>query len=77
MAITVGREEEFPTGVLSAERCLHLAERAMVSNVETFAKRLSELQPGWVIEPRSVPGHDHLDMLMYGARRVPEFAFAP
>lgn len=77
VTITVGREEEFPTDALSTERRAHLAERAMVSNVETFTKRLGELQPDWVIQSRIVPGHDHLDMLMHGARRVLEFAFAP
>lgn len=77
VTITVGREEEFPTDVLSAERRAHLTERAMVGNVEAFAKRLGELQPAWRIQSRIVPGHDHLDMLMHGARRVPEFAFAP
>ncbi|MBY0446214.1 MAG: hypothetical protein K2Q15_13500 [Burkholderiales bacterium] len=73
--ITVGKEEQWPSGEIDAATRLKLAERKMVQNAERFAQILQQ-QAGVAVEFQNLADHDHYDMLMHGARRVVEFAFA-
>lgn len=78
LMLTVGRDEQYPASFATEEAKKRLQGRAMVDNAEAVtgllrAAALKDLQ----IDAMVVPGHDHHDMLMHGARRVVEFAFAP
>jgi uncharacterized protein len=73
--ITVGKEEQWPSGEIEAATRLKLADRKMVQNAERFAQVLQQ-QAGVAVEFQSLADHDHYDMLLHGARRVVEFAFA-
>ncbi len=77
--VTVGLDEQYPASFASAEVAAKLAARTMVDNAELFAQRLSEYSDQTIFDVtfHGLPEHDHLDMLMHGARRVIEFAFAP
>lgn len=76
--ITVGIDEQYPERFASPEAQQRLLSRAMVDNTRQYAAllgaaKLDKLQ----LESQAVAGHDHHDMLLHGARRVVEFAFAP
>lgn len=75
--VTVGEDEQYPAKFASPAVQKKLQERTMVDNVLRFAElvRAREL-PQWQVQLARVPGHDHLDMLFHGARRVLAFAFA-
>jgi len=76
--ITVGIDEQYPATFASDAAKQRLQARTMVDNAERFAKILSDSgQAGLQVKYQSVAGHDHQDMLMHGARRVIDFAFAP
>lgn len=78
LVLTVGLEEQFPTVALPPERQKHLQERAMVDRIREFARVLKEGAPQTVqVSEQVLPAHDHHDMLLHGARRVVDFAFAP
>lgn len=74
--LTVGQEEQYPTATLPAERLAHLAQRAMVSRVGEAAALLAAANPQCSVTSLAAAEHDHFDMLMHGARRVLQFAFA-
>jgi uncharacterized protein len=76
--ITVGKNEQYPASFASAEEQTKLQTRTMVDNAENFAKQLKQQGPkNTEIQFQVLADHDHMDMLMHGARRVLEFAFAP
>ena len=76
--ITVGLDEQYPASFASAAVQKKLEARTMVDNAARFAKILAEPgQSGLQVKFESLPAHDHQDMLMHGARRVVDFAFAP
>ncbi len=76
--VTVGLDEQYPASFASAAVQKKLETRTMVDSAERFAQILTEAkQPGLQVQFQSLPAHDHHDMLMHGARRVIDFAFAP
>ncbi|MEC5385440.1 alpha/beta hydrolase-fold protein [Uliginosibacterium sp. H3] len=76
--ITVGMDEQYPEKFADEATKKRLQTRAMVDNVREFGRVLTEAKvPNLGFEFQSVAGHDHHDMLMHGARRVVDFAFAP
>lgn len=77
LMLTVGRDEQYPASFASEEAKKRLQARAMVDNAEAVAALLrTAALPALQFDAMIVPGHDHHDMLMHGARRVVEFAFA-
>lgn len=79
VTLTVGLDEQYPEQFISEAHQQHLQARAMVERARAFGQQLEAAAlPGLDLDFRVVPGHDHLDMLMHGARRVVEhFAFSP
>lgn len=78
LMVTVGLDEQYPQAFASAAVKEKLAARTMVDNAERFANQLKAADPTHLeVTFLGVPGHDHQDMLMHGARRVIDFAFAP
>ena len=77
VVISVGLDEQYPASFASAEVETKLGVRKMVDNAEQFARLLSGHSSNIDVNFLSLPAHDHHDMLMHGARRVLEFAFAP
>ncbi len=76
--ITVGMDEQYPERFATPELQQRLQARAMVDNTRQFARQLGDAKlAGLQLEAQSVAGHDHHDMLLHGARRVVDFAFAP
>jgi predicted alpha/beta superfamily hydrolase len=76
--VTVGQDEQYPPSFVSPAIKDKLAARTMVDNAANFAKQLQAADPVNVqVTFQSLPAHDHQDMLMQGARRVIDFAFAP
>ncbi|HSD36272.1 MAG TPA: alpha/beta hydrolase-fold protein [Rhodocyclaceae bacterium] len=76
--ITVGMDEQYPEKFADAATQKRLQARAMVDNVRAFGSQLNDAKvPNLSLTFQAVPGHDHHDMLMHGARRVVDFAFAP
>jgi predicted alpha/beta superfamily hydrolase len=76
--ITVGMDEQYPEKFSDDATKKRLQARAMVDNVRTFGNQLNDAKlPNLWLTFQAVPGHDHHDMLMHGARRVVDFAFAP
>lgn len=75
--LTVGEEEQYPTAPLPAARLEHLNQRAIVDHVRAAGGQLSAANPQAHITTTVARDHDHFDMLMHGARRVVDFAFAP
>lgn len=76
LTLTVGRDEQYPATFANEARKAHQQSRAMVDNVQAVMtllqqRHLADLQ----LEVKVVADHDHLDMLLHGARRVVEFAF--
>jgi predicted alpha/beta superfamily hydrolase len=78
--ITVGLDEQYPVSFSSPEVEAKLGARTMVDNAEQFARMLSDANGDesvtFDVSFHSLPAHDHHDMLMHGARRVLDFAFA-
>lgn len=78
LMVTVGLDEQYPQTFASAAVKDKLAARTMVDNAERFASLLKAADPAHLqVTFQSVSAHDHQDMLMHGARRVIDFAFAP
>jgi uncharacterized protein len=77
VVLTAGLEEQYPTSPLLAERLAHLKTRAVVDNVRQAAATLAHDNPGMTVDTVVAADRDHFDMLMHGARRVVDFAFAP
>lgn len=77
VVLSVGQEEQYPRIPVSAERQAHLNRRALVDHVQTAGQLLSEANPAIITKTITASDHDHFDMLMHGARRVINFAFAP
>lgn len=78
VVLTVGQDEQFPLAFDSAAHQDRLSTRAMVDNNTRLKTQLDRLGKDKVsVIQMVVPGHDHLDMLAHGARRVLGFAFAP
>lgn len=75
--LTVGEEEQYPTAPLPAARQEHLNQRAIVDHVRNAGSLLVTANPNARINTTVARDHDHFDMLMHGARRVVDFAFAP
>lgn len=76
--ITVGKNEQYPASFASAEEQAKLQSRTMVDNAEQFASVFKKEGPAGVeVQFQLLEDHDHMDMLMHGARRVLDFAFAP
>ncbi len=76
--ITVGLDEQYPASFASAALKKRLETRTMVDSAERFANLLDGAgQADLQAKFQSLPAHDHHDMLMHGARRVIDFAFAP
>ncbi|MEG0540435.1 MAG: hypothetical protein RR566_14145, partial [Comamonas sp.] len=75
--LTVGEEEQYPTAPLPAARQEHLNQRAIVDHVRNAGSQLVTANPNARITTTVARDHDHFDMLMHGARRVVDFAFAP
>lgn len=76
--ITVGKNEQYPANFNSAEEQAKLQTRTMVDNAERFATLLKQEGPaGTDVKFQRLADHDHMDMLMHGARRVLDFAFSP
>lgn len=76
--VTVGEDEQYPANFASPAVQKKLQERTMVDNALRFTQLLqAHALPGWQVQSGRVAGHDHLDMLFHGARRVLGFAFAP
>ncbi|SNR75863.1 hypothetical protein SAMN05192560_0921 [Methylobacillus rhizosphaerae] len=73
--ITVGSDEQYPASFSSEQEYKKLQERTMVDNAEQYAQALQA--QGLAVSFEKLPAHDHMDMLMHGARRVVGFAFAP
>lgn len=81
VVLSVGCEEEFPTTALSPARRAHLQGRAMVSGLASLAAplrglRLADGRPALDLQHLALPGRDHHDMLMQGARGLAAFALA-
>ncbi|QZA78741.1 hypothetical protein K4H28_04860 [Deefgea tanakiae] len=78
--ITVGLDEQYPDSFSSPEVETKLGARTMVDNAEQFAQLLRDFNrcesKPFDVSFHSLPAHDHHDMLMHGARRVIDFAFA-
>lgn len=78
LMVTVGLDEQYPQTFASAAVKEKLATRTMVDNAARFAHMLRAADPPNVqVTFQAVAAHDHQDMLMHGARRVIDFAFAP
>lgn len=77
VVITAGMEEQYPTAQLPPDRVAHLKARAVVDNVRKAAESLRNSGAAPNVEAIVAADHDHFDMLMHGARRVIDFAFAP
>ncbi|MFT3736643.1 MAG: alpha/beta hydrolase-fold protein [Rhodocyclaceae bacterium] len=76
--ITVGMDEQYPESFASPEAKQRLQSRAMVDNTKLFVQQLGDAKLDKLqLSSQSVAGHDHHDMLLHGARRVVDFAFAP
>jgi uncharacterized protein len=76
--ITVGNNEQYPARFSSAEEQAKLQTRTMVDNAERFATLLKHADPAGIdVKFQRLDDHDHMDMLMHGARRVLDFAFSP
>ncbi|CAN5481302.1 hypothetical protein BH10PSE16_BH10PSE16_19590 [soil metagenome] len=76
--VTVGLDEQYPASFASAAVQKKLETRTMVDSAERFARILGESgQASLDVKFQGLPAHDHHDMLMHGARRVIDFAFAP
>ncbi|MES2942502.1 MAG: alpha/beta hydrolase-fold protein [Pseudomonadota bacterium] len=76
--VTVGMDEQYPASFASDEVKKRLQARTMVDNATRFAQILDDAKPaGLQLKFQILPAHDHHDMLMHGAKRVVDFAFAP
>lgn len=75
--LTVGRDEQYPAATTTEERQAHLNRRAMVEHLNRAANLLVEANPGVQVSRVVAVDQDHFDMLLHGARRVIDFAFAP
>lgn len=77
VVVTVGLDEQYPASFSSPEAKQRLRARTMVDNAELFARLLTDTAPaGLQVQFQKLAAHDHQDMLMHGARRVVDFAFA-
>jgi hypothetical protein len=77
VVVTVGQDEQYPASFASPEVKLRLQARTMVDNALQFSRLLTEFAPaGLQVQFQKLADHDHQDMLMHGARRVVDFAFA-
>jgi predicted alpha/beta superfamily hydrolase len=77
VVVTVGLDEQYPASFASPEVRQRLQARTMVDNAELFARLLTEsASTGVQVQFQKLAAHDHQDMLMHGARRVVDFAFA-
>lgn len=75
--VTVGLDEQYPASFASPEVKLRLQARTMVDNAALFSRALTEFAPaGLHVQFQKLADHDHQDMLMHGARRAVDFAFA-
>lgn len=78
LMLTVGMDEQYPASFASPAVQKRLQARSMVDSAERFAAIVAEAKPaGLTVKLQRLPAHDHHDMLMHGARRVIDFAFAP
>lgn len=75
LTLSVGTDEQYPASFPSAQRRAHVQSRHMVDNAKRFTERLRAA--GADVRYIELADHDHLDMLMHGARHVMAFAFAP
>ena len=75
LTLSVGTDEQYPASFPSAQRRAHVESRHMVDNAKRFAERLRTA--GADVRYIQLADHDHLDMLMHGARHVVAYAFAP
>ncbi|WP_349278802.1 alpha/beta hydrolase [Polaromonas hydrogenivorans] len=76
--LTVGLDEQYPASFASPAVQKRLEARTMVDSAKRFAQILAEAgQADLQVKFQGLPAHDHHDMLMHGARRVIDFAFAP
>lgn len=75
LVITVGKDEQYAEHALPAGRQEHLSRRAMVDNAVEAAGLIARANPDLRVDLTVASDHDHLDMLMHGARRVRAMAF--
>lgn len=75
ITLSVGTDEQYPASFPSAQRRAHIESRHMVDNARRFADRLRAA--GADVRYLQLADHDHLDMLMHGARHAVAYAFAP
>lgn len=77
VVVTVGLDEQYPASFASPEVRQRLQARTMVDNAALFSRLLTEAAPAELqVQFQKLADHDHQDMLMHGARRVVDFAFA-
>ncbi|WP_373975486.1 alpha/beta hydrolase-fold protein [Chitinibacter sp. SCUT-21] len=78
VTITVGLDEQYPSQFSSPFVEAKSGERAMVDNAQAFAQQLASYNDGakFDVSFDCLPAHDHMDMLLHGARRVVDFAFS-
>lgn len=75
LVITVGKDEQYATHALPAERQDHLSRRAMVDNIAEAATLIARANPAMKVDLIVAADHDHFDMLLHGVRRAQVMAF--
>lgn len=76
LVITVGKDEQYATHALPAERQDHLSRRAMVDNITEAAGLIARANPAMKVDLIVAADHDHFDMLLHGVRRAQAMAFS-
>ncbi len=76
LVITVGKDEQYATHALPAERQDHLSRRAMVDNITEAASLIARANPAMKVDLVVAADHDHFDMLLHGVRRAQAMAFS-
>ncbi|WP_313604411.1 alpha/beta hydrolase-fold protein [Rhizobium sp.] len=76
LVITVGKDEQYATHALPAERQDHLSRRAMVDNIAEAAVLIARANPAMKVDLIVAADHDHFDMLLHGVRRAQAMAFS-